>query len=415
MREHPFRRQVVEEMHLRRWPELPAQGTILQIIRTVQPGDRADELALLRRVMSDTDRAISSAERHVAGQLPSGIQYIWERHTEGSSIAVIADSGYSETELAQAQEWIESFPGDAARASRIYLARDDATATNMMPSMPFTSGEIVSSRLIGGVRFWSDFRIHQQGYGCVLVAANGCNTDMLARIVQQLQELGNYRNMALLALPLVREQWLKLDQVERQLRLFATEVSDPAKQDDALLEKVSGLSLELVNLSNCISYRLDATKAYAELVNERLEGLQPEIIDGTLSLRGFTKRRFLPAVRTCAAHHDRLQRLSGKAANMTALLRARIETRIENQNARLLESMERRAEAQLRLQQVVEGLSIFALTYYGIGLLSYILHGIEDFVPLPHAELLLALAVPAFMLGIWAAIHRIKKRILGHN
>lgn len=401
-------------MHLRRWPELPARGIILQIIRTVQPSDRADELTLLRRVMNDPNRPISSTDRHVAGRLRSGIQYIWERHTEGSSIAVIADDGHLESDLEMAREWIESFPGDAVRASRIHLAQDDEAATGMFPSMPFTHGEIVSSRLIGGVRFWSDFRIHQQGYGCVLVAANGCNTDMLARIVQQLQELGNYRNMALLALPLVRKQWLELDQVERQLRIFAVEVSDPAKQDDALLEKVSGLSLELANLSNSISYRLDATKAYAELVNERLEGLQPEIIDGTLSLRGFTKRRFLPAVRTCAAHHDRLQRLSGRAANMTALLRARIETRIENQNARLLKSMERRAETQLRLQQVVEGLSIFALTYYGIGLLSYILHGVESIAPIPHPELVLAAAVPILMIAIWFSIHRIKRKIFDH-
>ncbi|MBE5072815.1 DUF3422 domain-containing protein [Erythrobacteraceae bacterium E2-1 Yellow Sea] len=415
MREHPFRRQVVEEMHLRRWPELPASGIILQIIRTVQPSDRADELSLLRRIINDPDRPISPADRHIAGKLPSGIQYIWERHTEGSSIAVIAEAGKSATELEKAREWIESFPGDAVRASKIYLAHNDEAAADMMHAMPFTQGEIVSSRLIGGVRFWSDFRIHSQGYGCVLVAANSCGSDMLSRIVQQLQELGNYRNMALLALPLVREQWLELDKVERQRRLFAAEVSDPATKDDALLEKVSSLSLELANLSNCISYRLDATKAYAELVNERLEGLQPEIIEGTLSLRGFTKRRFLPAVRTCAAHHDRLQRLSGRAANMTALLRARIETRIENQNARLLKSMESRAKAQLRLQQVVEGLSIFALTYYSIGLLSYILHGAEEVVHLPHSGLLLAIAVPFVMLGIWLAIHRIKKRILGQS
>ena len=77
--------------------------------------------------------------------------------------------------------------------------------------------------------------------------------------------------------------------------------------------------------------------------------------------------------------------------------------------------MESRAKAQLRLQQVVEGLSIFALTYYSIGLLSYILHGAEEVVHLPHSGLLLAIAVPFVMLGIWLAIHRIKKRILGQS
>jgi hypothetical protein len=40
---------------------------------------------------------------------------------------------------------------------------------------------------------------------------------------------------------------------------------------------------------------------------------------------------------------------------------------------RLLRSMERSSSLQLRLQQLVEGLSVVALSYYGISLIGYML------------------------------------------
>ena len=412
MREHELRRQVVEEMHLRRWPELPASGEILQIIRAVSQEERHEEFQRLVEALQPGSDRPAEGDRHIAGNLATGVQFAWERHTEGSSLALFAGGADASDRIEAQRAWLEDFPGAAVRATRILLVEDGDAASATMGSLGFNSSELVSSRLGTGVQFWTDFRIHDRGYGRVLVAANGCDPVALSRSVQQLQELGNYRNLALLALPVVREQWTKLDDLEASLRSFAADVSDPENQDDTLLDKVSGLSLELTNLTNRISYRLDATKAYAELVEERLDGLAPERVEGCLSLREFTRRRFLPAVRTCAAHRDRLQRLSERAADMTALLRARIETRIENQNARLLESMDRNSQRQLRLQQLVEGFSIFALTYYGIGLLGYVLEALEHVVPLGSHDLIKGIAVPVLMVCIWSVVHVLKHRIL---
>lgn len=97
------------------------------------------------------------------------------------------------------------------------------------------------------------------------------------------------------------------------------------------------------------------------------------------------------------------------------MLRARISTRIENQNAQLLESLERRAEVQLRLQQLVEGLSIFALAYYGMGLVGYVLGALEYYVAMPPAKVIAGVAVPFVMLGIWLIARHLKRRILGER
>lgn len=412
MREHVLRRQVVEEMHLRRWPHLEPQGEVIQIVWIVSPTEREKELTLLKTGLAEGLEPPAPQDRHFSGELYNGVHLAWERHTEGSSVTAFFSGTDGDRDFAKVREWMERFPGQVVRATHINILPDEAAAEAMLQGMPFGKAELVSSRLAGGSRFWSDFRIHDGNYGRVVIASNGCDPVALSRSVQQLQELGNYRNMALLALPEVREQWTELDGVEERLRQFAAEVSDPDSRDDMLLEQVSGLSLELTNLSNRIGYRLDATKAYAELVGERLDDLQPEPISGYHSLRDFARRRFLPAVRTCAAYRERLDKLTARSADLTALLRARVETRIENQNAKLLESMERRAAQQLRLQQLVEGLSIVAISYYGVNLLAYVLKGAAHALPLGDVDLVIALSVPVTMVVIWLFMRLAKRKLL---
>ena len=234
----------------------------------------------------------------------------------------------------------------------------------------------------------------------------------LGRVVQRLQELGNYRNMALLGLPQARAQWPQLDAIEARLREFAESVSDPKSHDDELLEKVASISFELATLSNAIGYRLDATKAYSSLVTERLDDLAPIPVKNFQSLSDFTRRRFLPAERTCAAHGARLEKLTLRAADLTALLRARIETRIESQNAELLLSMERRATEQLRLQQVVEGLSIVAISYYAVGLVAYAAKALSRYDRSIDVELVTGVSIPFVLVAIWFAMRTARKVLL---
>jgi uncharacterized membrane-anchored protein len=70
--------------------------------------------------------------------------------------------------------------------------------------------------------------------------------------------------------------------------------------------------------------------------------------------------------------------------------------------------MDERAKHQLRLQQMVERLSIAAVTYYGVGLVGYIA------VSLPIADWgvslidIKAVSVPVIAFLVWAAIRRVK-------
>lgn len=81
---------------------------------------------------------------------------------------------------------------------------------------------------------------------------------------------------------------------------------------------------------------------------------------------------------------------------------------IERQNSDLLASMNNRAKLQLRLQQTVEGLSVAAISYYVIGLLSYLIKGIPGFHDVVAPELVISALVPLVLLAIWLTVRRIR-------
>jgi uncharacterized membrane-anchored protein len=71
--------------------------------------------------------------------------------------------------------------------------------------------------------------------------------------------------------------------------------------------------------------------------------------------------------------------------------------------------MNRRAEMQLRLQQTVEGLSVAAISYYVVGLISYLVKGVHLF-PGFSPEAITAAAVPVAVLVMWLLVRRIRRR-----
>ena len=93
----------------------------------------------------------------------------------------------------------------------------------------------------------------------------------------------------------------------------------------------------------------------------------------------FLSRRLEPAMRTCDAVETRQQALIERIARATSLLATRVDVKIGEQNAELLTSMNTRTEAQLKLQETVEGLSVFAISYYAVGLFGYAIKAIHSF------------------------------------
>lgn len=427
LKEHELRRKVVEEMHLRRWPEFPVPTHIIQIVKLVSDDERAAERAAVMAMPADTPPVARDSARHVEGVLDSRVRILWERHSEASTFTLIAASHAvgrfprltgADDALDQAREWAETMPGTVIRAIRITIVATEEDAAACLPSTDFAASDLVSCHIgtsegFVGARIWSDFRIHDDNYGRLLIAANGMPSGDLSRMVQRTQELGNYRNMALVGLPVAQSLWPRMNAVENALEALGQSVTVPDARDDDLLARLSDLALELVSIATESSYRMSATAAYARLVDERLDELTVRPIPGFPSLIDFTKRRLLPAVRTCASLTERINMLSTRSAQFTSLLRTRVETRIENQNVRLLASLERSAAMQVRLQHLVEGLSVVAISYYTISLLAYVAKGLEKADPTFSSTLFIAVLTPVTVGLAWIGLRLLRKRVLG--
>ena len=399
---HPLRRRVVEEMHLRRFPALAGPTRIVQIVRLTDMAARAPLPPVPARFRPVRD----GAGRHWAFEAPDGATLLVEAHSEATTATMIvpglatdgaaqgANGPFSDATPADGLAWLESLPGLVVRATRAMLVADEAAAAPVLAQAGFAADELVCCDIGGGIRLWSDFRLHADGYGRLAIAANGAEPGDLGRIVQRLQELGNYRNMALLGLPVAQEQGRRMTELEDRLAALARQVAAAGDDDESALEQLSALSAEIARITADSGFRMSATAAYARIAAERLAILAVQPLPGHQSLKDFTERRLTPAVRTCASFSARLETLASRTARVTALLRTRIETRIERQNRDLLQSMERSIAFQLRLQHLVEGLSVLAVSYYAIGLAGYMARGVERVAHGFDHDLWLALAVP---------------------
>ena len=83
----------------------------------------------------------------------------------------------------------------------------------------------------------------------------------------------------------------------------------------------------------------------------------------------------------------------------------------KKQNQAILEGMAERAALQLRLQQSVEGFSIFAITYYAVGLVGYLLKSGKSLGLDVNPDLLTGLSAPVVLSVVWWAVRSVKKRL----
>jgi uncharacterized membrane-anchored protein len=253
--------------------------------------------------------------------------------------------------------------------------------------------------------------LHDDGYGRLLIKDIGLEGDETSQLVTRVQELGNYRNMALLGLPVAQSLTPEITALERRLSAVTHQVSERSASNETLLDELSFVSAELARLAAATRYRMSATQAYGQLSFERLASLEIATLRGFQTLADFTERRLVPALRTCESFSRRIDDLQQRAAWTSSLLRTTVDIALAVQNRDLLASMDKRTEAQLRLQHAVEGLSVVAISYYIVSLLGYVFGG-THFV---DHDVALAIAVPVVLAIAWAALTLFRRGLKGER
>ena len=181
--------------------------------------------------------------------------------------------------------------------------------------------------------------------------------------------------------------------------------------EPALLDRLTQLAARLESLYASTHARFSATAAYDELVRQRLLDIAEVRIESMQSLRDFMERRLAPAMATCRSTDRRQAALSARIARVGDLLRTRVEVEQQQSSRELLAAMNRRQGLQLKLQSTVEGLSVAAITYYVVGLVSYVVKGAQKYGWPFGVELSSAVAVPIVALAVWLSLQRMHHHI----
>ncbi|MBL8789668.1 MAG: DUF3422 domain-containing protein, partial [Rhizobiales bacterium] len=182
-------------------------------------------------------------------------------------------------------------------------------------------------------------------------------------------------------------------------------------EEPELLDRLTRLEAEVERQYTDNQYRFTAANAYYDIVQQRIEELREERIEGLQTFREFNDRRFLPAIATCRAVSARAQALSERISRASLLLSTRVSVSREKQNQNILQSMDRRANLQLRLQQTVEGLSVAAITYYIVGLVYYAAKG---FLPKEGSwtpEFVAGVSIPLALAAVAIGLYRFRKSL----
>ena len=143
---------------------------------------------------------------------------------------------------------------------------------------------------------------------------------------------------------------------------------------------------------------------------QRIHVLREERFQGRQNFAEFMMRRYDPAMRTVKATERRLGSMADRAMRAGDLLRTRVEVQRSAQNQLLLESMNQRADTQLRLQRTVEGLSVVAISYYAVSLAGYVLYPLADLMGLSKEMMTALVALPVVGL-VWFLVRRIRDAV----
>ncbi|WP_024588047.1 DUF3422 family protein [Aliihoeflea sp. 2WW] len=406
---HPGRSAAVGEVHSRPHPLLPAPRTLVQLAFATEGGAVVDTAVVAQLCRKENLSPPERTARHRTFMLKKGNLH-WERHSEFSTYLWDAPPlGVNDWKTGSPFDTGFNPPGTVMSGVRLEILALEGNEP--LPPLDIDPESICHALVEdGNAEILTDFRQDADGLTRLFMIDRGLNESRRGALAQRLIEIETYRVFCMLGLSLAQSLSSQLRRLEADVAQLTNEIRQGGRHDsERLLGRLTDLAAELEAQAASSLFRFGASRAYYEIVLERLDALRETPIDGAASWSQFLARRVAPAMRTCRSVEERQANLSRKVSRTTQLLRTWVDVEVERQNRDLLASMNDRARQQLRLQQTVEGLSVAAISYYVIGLIGYLLEGLPLFFGTGLPKSAVGLAVPVIVLVIWIFVRRIQK------
>ncbi len=407
----PDRARALGEIHSRPYVLVKSPRVIFQLAFMTDGGSGVDH-AVIADMSRQRGVAVPGrdARHHAMTWGPGTLR--WERHTEFSTWFWDGPpTGHFGGEV-PVHPFGDSFspPGSLISGIRLEIRPDGPEIMAAIDT--FDPASLCHSVVKDGqADIYTDFRQNGDGLTPILVVDKGMTLAGTGALVQRLLDIETYRTLAMLGLPLAQTLSPDIRRIEDGLTGITQRMKTDAREGaDQVLAEITRLAAELEANAALSLYRFGASRAYYGIVQERIRTLAESSVPGFETLGFFLERRLAPAMRTCQSIEERQANLSRKLSRATGLVRSWIDVEMERQNGALLTAMNRRAEMQLRLQQTVEGLSVAAISYYVVGLFSYLVKAFGGHEPPFDTGTLTGLFVPFAVAAVWLVVRSIRKK-----
>ncbi len=424
LKQHPQRVALHNEIHARPPEPMSAPLALTHIVMLTDAAGRDASREHLARLLRDHHLPPPTEQlTHMRADL-GAFRLRWEMHTEFVTYtfirpleltSVVSQDPPLALEMVP-QDWLAGLPGSCLSALHLWALPQRIDGAVELRQRLLFDETLVASRVVdGAAEVHTDFAIHADGYSRVLVFTEQLTPRRLGRLMQRLIEIEGYRMAALLGLPIARDAMGLLTRGEGELASLAGAIRTAQRNEEPeLLDRLTRLAGEVEGQYAATHSRFSASRAYFDLVNRRINDIAETRLEGMQSIKDFMERRLSPAMSTCDWAERRQQALSERISRMSSLLRTRVEIEQQQSSQALLASMNQRQDLQLKLQATVEGLSVAAITYYIVGLVSYLAKGAHPIGWPLSGETSAAIAIPFVALGVWWSIRRMHRKIAGH-
>ncbi len=421
MQQHPQRAALHNEVHARPPQALVAPLAISHLVMVCDLAQREASRAHIAALLHDLHLPLPDPQASHFRMDLGQFHIRWELHTEFVSwtfMCALVSERLGEVEPEPAfnavpQSWLAALPGQCLSSLNLWVTPSPAFGASALIKQLLLEDSLLASRVAGGAaEVYTDFCMRSDGSSRMLLLTGNLSPRRLGRLVQRLLEIETYRMAALLGLPAAREASTILASAERELAELASAIRSATAQDEPLLlDRLTKLAGQVESQHAATHSRFSASAAYFELVDKRISDIDEAALPGMQTIGEFMDRRLSPARSTCAWATRRQDALSQRVSRISNLLRTRVEIEQQQSSQALLATMNSRQHMQLKLQSTVEGLSVAAITYYIVGLISYLAKAGHSVGWPWSAESTSALAIPVVALAVWWSLRRLHHRV----
>ena len=421
LQQHDLRRALHNEVHSRP-PEAIADNTaVFCVVMLANDAERLASRQCLHQLLRDLQLPVPDAEANHLRLDLGNCRLRWELHTEFVSwtwmLPLSADM-LDDTDLPSASDavpaqWLAGLPGQCLMAMNLWVLQPTPVLEKRAEQRWLYEDKLVASEAAEQqARIYTDFAIHSDGASRLFVFNQALEPARTGRLVQRLLEIETYRMAALLGLPAARQTMDKLAATESELAQLSEAIrSAGVSSEPQLLDQLTRLAAQVESQYAAHHSRFSASSAYFALVQQRVGDIQETRLGSYQTIRDFMDRRLTPARSTCVSAHQRLEALSQRVSRISNLLQTRVDISQKQGRQAVLKAMNERQGLQLKMQSTVEGLSVAAITYYFVGLISYLAKGLQKWGWPLSPETTAALAIPVVGLGVWWSIRRMHHRL----